>query len=123
MAGGRSSCYIILVNALLICLQGGKLNGHNSVLLNFVFAYVYSLSIDTQLIMQMLPSVQLHVISELNPKQISGGKQEMGNLQIFVEETATYCQIFVTAKNIFSATLEMQILAKVFESILGFMSY
>ena len=123
MAGGRSSCYIILVNALLICLQGGKLNGHNSVLLNFVFAYVYSLSIDTQLIMQMLPSVQLHVISELNPKQISGEKQEMGNLQIFVEETATYCQIFVTAKNIFSATLEMQILAKVFESILGFMSY
>ena len=123
MAGGRSSCYIILVNALLICLQGGKLNGHNSVLLNFVFAYFYSLSIDTQLIMQMLPSVQLHVISELNPKQISGEKQEMGNLQIFVEETATYCQIFVTAKNIFSATLEMQILAKVFESILGFMSY
>ena len=68
-------------------------------------------------------TLQLHVISELNPKQISGGKQEMGNLQIFVEETATYCQIFVTAKNIFSATLEMQILAKVFESILGFMSY
>ena len=123
MAGGRSSCYIILVNALLICLQGGKLNGHNSVLLNFVFAYVYSLSIDTQLIMQMLPSVQLHVISELNPKQITGEKQEMGNLQIFVGKTATYCQIFVTAKNIFSATLEMQILAKVFESILGFMSY
>ena len=123
MAGGRSSCYIILVNALLICLQAGKLNAHNSVLLNLLCICVYSLSIDTQPIMQMLPSVQLHVISELNPKQISGGKQEMGNLQIFVEETATYCQIFVTAKNIFSATLEMQILAKVFESILGFMSY
>ena len=121
MAGGRSSYYIILVNALLICLQGGKLNGHNSVLLNLVFACLF--------IVFRYPAynanvaLQLRVISELNPKQISGEKQEMGNLQIFVEETATYCQIFVTAKNIFSATLEMQILAKVFESILGFMSY
>ena len=123
MAGGRSSCYIILVNALLICLQGGKLNGHNSVLLNLVCICVRLFIVYRYPAYNANVALQLHVISELNPKQISGEKQEMGNLQIFVEETATYCQIFVTAKNIFSATLEMQILAKVFESILGFMSY
>ena len=123
MAGGRSSCYIILVNALLICLQGGKLNGNNLVLLNLVCICIRLFIVYRYPAYNANVTLQLHVISELNPKQISGGKQEMGNLQIFVEETATYCQIFVTAKNIFSATLEMQILAKVFESILGFMSY
>lgn len=79
MAGGRSSCYIILVNALLICLQAGKLNGNNSVLLNFVFAYVYSLSIDTQLIMQMLP---YNYMSSLNWTQNRFLVKKTGNGQL-----------------------------------------
>ena len=86
MAGGRSSCYIILVNALLICLQGGKLNGNNSVLLNLVCICIRLFIVYRYPAYNANVTLQLHVISELNPKQISGEKQEMGNLQIFVEK-------------------------------------